>query len=351
MKFLEEKFKFELDQGDLVALGDGVVIISGFNFEPRQILEIASENKDKPTIYDQAFNAWKEDYIGGKISDANFILEKNDQQARFAALQSAFDKSQVIPFVGAGMSCNSGLPLWRQFLISLQKSTTINEADFISLLDNGQYEEAAERIAQSMPPQLFAEKIYTNYGTSVTPAGAIELLPEVFQSHVITTNFDHLLREVYKSSNKPFVTECLGYQASNIRRDLGNGSVLVKLHGHADNGAGRVFTKTEYEKNYEIENKFDKLIEVFASRFSILFLGCSLSVDRPIKALKSLIDKEGYEAMPMHYAFLPLPNTNQDRVKREHELSQHHIYPIWYPSDDHDESITALLIKLREDQP
>jgi hypothetical protein len=350
MMYLKDKFNDELDQGNLTNFDDGIVKISGWALEPRQILEIASISQDPPTVYDQAFDAWKQDYVASKIEEANSLLVEGDQLARFAALQEKINKDSIIPFIGAGLSSDSGYPLWRDFLISLRKTTSIDEEDFISHLNSGLYEEAAEWLSKEMPKPLFSEKISSCYGISKIPMGVINLLPELFSGHVITTNFDHLVRDVYKTAEKSFAHQCFGYEAQNIRNQISDGSILLKLHGHADLGASRVFTKTEYELHYEKEEKFNTLIKFFADRYSFLFLGCSLSIDRPIKALKQLIDIQGYEAMPRHYAFLSRPSSDEERRRREHELSLHHIYPIWYPAGTHEESISALLMKLREDR-
>ncbi len=350
MKYLQNAFKDELNQGNLISLDDGIVKISGLTFQSLDILEVASHNKEKPTVYDQAFDAWRHDYVSEKIDKANSILIENEQLDRFLALQERYNKERLIPFVGAGLSYDTGYPLWRDFLMSLRRQTTLDELVLIQMLNKGEYEEAAELIANGMTPQLFSEALHRKYVISRSAIGAIQILPDVFDSHVITTNFDDLLREIYKSADKPFSSELLGYEAPNIRAALDDGSVLLKLHGHAERGKGRVLTKTEYETHYDGGKKLKELLGLYADRFSLLFLGCSLTVDRPIRALKEHIDLQGHEEMPRHYAFLEMPESDDVRVQREQDLSLHHIYPIWFPKDTHEESISALLLKLREER-
>jgi hypothetical protein len=349
VKYLENRFRDELGQGELVDLDNGVVKISGMAFESLDILEIASANKEKPTVYDQAFDAWRQDHVSEKIDQANSILSEGDQFDRFLALQQRYAKSKLLPFVGAGMSFESGFPLWRDFLLALRRQTNLDENAFVDLLNQGGYEEAAEQIATAMTPQAFSEAIYNKYGLRREICGVVHMLPDVFPGSVITTNFDHMVRDVYRASDVSFAQELLGYEAAHIRTCLEEGSVLLKLHGNAEQGGSRVLTKTEYATHYEAGDKLKNLLGVFADRFSLLFLGCSLTKDRPIQTLKTYIDAHGYEGMPKHYAFLEMPAADDDRIFRERELSLHHIYPIWYPKNSHEESIAALLIKLRED--
>ena len=350
MRYLEDKFKDELDQGSLTDFDDGILKISGVAFESRQILEAASANQIPPTILDQAFDAWVQDFVAGQIELADGILEEGDQFARFSALQNKFNKDRIVPFVGAGLSIDSGYPKWRDFLLSLRNDAGIDEADLLLMLNSNQYEETAEKLAGAMSKPLFSERISSTYGVPKSPTGVVRLLPDLFNSHVLTTNFDHVLRDVYRSSNMPFAKECLGCDAANIRHSMSEGSVLVKLHGHADHGVGRVFTQTDYENHYEQGDRLNDLLDVFVNQYGFLFLGCSLSIDRPIRALRNLVEQKGYDNMPKHYAFLARPESEQTQRDRTDELSHHHIYPIWFPEGMYEESISALLIKLREDR-
>jgi hypothetical protein len=124
--------------------------------------------------------------------------------------------------------------------------------------------------------------------------------------------------------------------------------MLLKLHGECDQLADRVLLKAEYEGAYAdgaiVSNFFNRVL--FAK--SILFLGCSLSADRTIKNMVTLVQKYKPETLPRHYAFLELKESD-DRVTRKKELAAANIFPIWYPEGEHDEAIEALFVKLLED--
>ena len=85
---------------------------------------------------------------------------------------------------------------------------------------------------------------------------------------------------------------------------------------------------------------------LLADRFSLLFMGCSLTVDRTLMALQEHVKKVGHANLQRHYAFLPAPDSETDRIARQQLLVDYHIYPIWYPQYMHHESISALLLKL-----
>ena len=94
------------------------------------------------------------------------------------------------------------------------------------------------------------------------------------------------------------------------------------------------------------DNALEQAIEACCSK--ILFLGCSLTVDRTLKAMTNTMNSKDIDKFPRHYAFLSLKGT-EDRLARRDQLSQSNIFPIWYPDDeDHDECIEALFVKLAE---
>jgi len=120
------------------------------------------------------------------------------------------------------------------------------------------------------------------------------------------------------------------------------------LHGQATSGRDRILTKQEYDRHYSDGNTLKKTITALCNSKHLLFLGCSLTVDRTLACIREYVKEEGHDRLPKHYAFLAEPNSDEKRLQRHQELSECHIYPIWYPKDTHDESIEALLIKLHE---
>ena len=141
----------------------------------------------------------------------------------------------------------------------------------------------------------------------------------------------------------------LGADARELTKLLGeNRRVLVKLHGRANSSRHRIFTKTEYDRYYEDDHAFESVIEAISNK-TLLFLGCSLAVDRTLQCLARIVERRGHENVPRHYAFLKISKDEdeEERLQRRDELAKANIYPIWY-KDDHDESIEALLEKLAD---
>jgi SIR2-like domain len=199
-----------------------------------------------------------------------------------------------------------------------------------------------------MGSDVFAEAIQNAFGSRrKLLKGPVQLLPQIFRRGCLTTNFDYVLNRVYDVSDHRFKGEFAGDRLVEAPRRLADEPhCLIRLHGEAESAQGRVLTSSEYEACYGEEGKYREILKMIVGNSSLLFLGCSLSVDRTIKALGE-IKRGAIVQTPRHFAFLPLTE-GIDREYRRNELGQADIHPIWYPPEDHDEAIEDLLISLLE---
>lgn len=180
------------------------------------------------------------------------------------------------------------------------------------------------------------------------------MLPKLFDSCCITTNFDRVLERAYENDGKGFVEKVAGRgQAGAFFRAIPAGErYLLKLHGNMDNPGERVLIKEEYDLAYgndgdiHFDRPLPKVLKRLFSSYSFLF-GCSLSADRTIQAFMRVAQLEGPDNVPHHYALLPYP---ADAIKGraiDQRLADAHITPLWYPDGEHDcvEQILNLLLE------
>lgn len=211
-----------------------------------------------------------------------------------------------------------------------------------SLLESDKYEEAASRLFGSMPAQLFNERFEASFRLRAAHniRGPIRLLPLIFQSTVLTTNFDSLLETVYEAAKIPFETTLHGVNVTEFLRRRSSGfRALLKLHGDYATRHGRVLLKEEYDAFYAEGSEQREILAQIVRDGGLLFLGCSLNQDRTMTLLRELT-RSGAN-IPRQYAFLPMP-TGQNLLDREHFLAERNIFPIWY-NGEHNFDIEALL--------
>ena len=342
MDYLQRLFNRELDE-------EGEIEILNCTFDRSDILRTMNSQ-----TYNAAFNEWKLQRATNLIERGQEILNLlDDNRDWFDNLKNLFKRGRVIPFIGAGMSMPSGFLGWRSFLESMQQEI-LNEneiATFTSLLDEGKYEDAAQYLADREVDYL-QEKLNNKFGKELPfdkIEGVICRLPDFFNGHIVTTNYDLLIDTVLREKDISFHV-ANGLHTRGLMRTLAdNERVLLKLHGIYDARKNRIITTADYQWHYESINIVPQCIRDLCSN-TLLFLGCSLSVDRTIEVMRSIKEDQGGDDTVRHYAFLSNENlSDEDRKVRRRELQKANIFPIWYDGD-HDEDIEALLELLADDR-
>lgn len=174
------------------------------------------------------------------------------------------------------------------------------------------------------------------------------MLPHVFDTSVVTTNFDDVIKRCYGAVGMTFSEEMSGGEALELPRKLGAGRrVLLSLHGRATSAKGRILTAKEYEQHYGTGDGLQNAIEAICGS-TLLFMGCSLTVDRTLLAMRKLVEAKGHDNVTRHYALLAAPKSDNEKIERRDQLVASNIYPIWYPDGTHDESIESILWALLE---
>ena len=254
----------------------------------------------------------------------------------------------VVAVVSSSMEHDRKFDDWWEKNKDWYLQNEINEEEFESLLKDGKYEEAAQLLADNLGI-AFNEELEIAYGVSRLIDGAVQYLPYVFDTPIVTTNFDDVLKRSYENAGLPFEEVVAGHLAEELPRYLGAGRrVLIKLHGTALTGRGRVLTLEEYENHYQHAELLRNLIESLCNR-TLLFIGCSLNTDRTLSVMSDISLAKGHDNTSRHYAFLSCSETEEERISKKQQLANSNIYPIWYPPGEHDESIEALLVKLTEE--
>jgi hypothetical protein len=333
-RFFEEQVQFRLRDGTEV---DGGVFIGGSAFLPLEVLQ------QYPAAYRAEFDIWlSEIWKPEQQQRLAEILAVYANKKRYTDLLEAVRRQQVVPFVGSGMSVTSGLPTWSNLLRKIQEYTTCDAVVLERLLENCQFEEAADLIAAATNPKLLAERVEHDLRIDdpSTICGAVSLLPNVFSSLVITTNLDSVLESIYQRCNLSFDHILAGPDLARYRTLKSPKSrFLLKLHGDCKRGSDRVLLSEEYDATYSANSVIREELTLLYRLNHILFVGCSLGADRTVRLIGETAATD--VNMPKHFCFLLAPD-NRTRIERENFLTQHGIYPIWY-GPPHDDSLTALL--------
>lgn len=338
MEYFRQRFTDELnDEGD--------VVIRGNTFTRHQVLH----DMDK-IAYDETFAEWVIQTKQDSQSRTEEFLRQNECIRRFNTLARLAQRQNVMPWVGAGMSASSGMPLWGNFLMECCADAPEYRQQVSDYINAGQFEEAAQFIADNLGQDILSEEIENTFGVRRPHVeGPVSLLPSLFTEGCVTTNFDYVLDQVYRDSEVgTFAHQIVGEQLRDApRRYAENRHSIFRIHGEAQYRAGRVLTRDEYNAVYQNDVTLSDVLNGLVGTKNLLFLGNSLSFDRTLNALVEIKQNAAVEN-PRHYAFLPVVPPNQRRERRQ-QLNRADIHPIWYPDDgQHDQHIEDLLIALMD---
>lgn len=308
--------------------------------------------RNDPEMFREIKNTWMDDV---KFESAEYISSVEDilqNKYRILDLMDSSRESRIIPFVGSGMSSDSGFPKWKDFLEKLWEASTVPKDRFDYLVSQNDYGLLASEITAHLNP-IATEEIMRNIfrirDTDIKARlkGPVQLLPLIHTQLVITTNYDNVLEIAYKNFDIHF-EKALGSRIDDYAHLMrGNANVLMKLHGDLYIPRSRVLTKEEYDAVYIPEGDYVSTLKDIYRNNQLLFLGCSLDMDRTMDVFSDC----GLPNRP-HFALLPAPAIDGDNRdiansvrERDVFLSSIGINAIWY-TGQHSEAIQHFLIAI-----
>ena len=306
----------------------------------------------KKESYDNEFELWKQSY-------EKDLLSIKSSKDNFNELVKVIKKNKIVPFIGSGLSVASGYKIWASYLIELAKEIS-KESEVLIFLKKAQYEEVAEFLSEQLGKENFNSKIDFKFAeNSKKPIGIINILPRITNGTIVTTNFDKLIEKVFSNHGK-MLTIVHGNEDKEFHRSFAKGDdYLLKLHGSVNDTNSRIFTKSEYESAYldysgniDFQKPLPENLSKIYKNATLLFLGCSLENDRTMQLFKSIMEQEDERKIPRHYAFLSSPEKLEDLIEKEKFLTEHMIFPIWYPKGEYeilDNMIELLLYEVENE--
>jgi len=234
---------------------------------------------------------------------------------RFQLLKECVHRGDLVPFVGAGLSRDSGFPLWHDFVLDMgSKASVLPQVQ--SMLKAGDYEGALDAVHTKLGEKLTRTFIRASFGPrridTKQIGGAVRYLPSLARGPVVTTNYDCILECVYESAQESFDKCVIGARVDPVADVVSEAKhFLLKVHGTFDESESQLLSRSDYDKYYGTKSsgKFDPalvlpklMLRIFGS-MPLLFLGCSLTDDRTMALLDYLHrDREG--AAARHFAII-----------------------------------------------
>lgn len=189
------------------------------------------------------------------------------QLANLKRIQDASNEGRLVLFVGAGVSCNSGVPTWRSLVDSMKQelpSVIQNETDELKI---------AQMYKDSRGKKEYVEKVKSELKYNQTIPNPIhKAILALNPIHIITTNYDDLIEQEIRTEFKQYAI---------IRRDadlpnMAYPNAVIKMHGDFTSG-NIVLSENDYynySKDFALIRAFVQ--SLFASKL-VVFVGFSFA--------------------------------------------------------------------------
>ena len=127
-------------------------------------------------------------------------MKNNKFDNDIAVLKEAIQKDRLVIFAGAGVSYDSGVPLWKELTEEISKNLneTVDEQDPMKLAQILYNEKGQKRYFDIIEKVLETNKGYYN--------PIHEIIFELNPQHIITTNFDDFFESIIYEKGLPFST-------------------------------------------------------------------------------------------------------------------------------------------------
>lgn len=207
------------------------------------------------------------------------------------AIWSSQQNNQLVIFVGAGVSANSGVPSWSELIkkIAIQVgydkcrlcSQDITSCNLIQ--DNKQCSFSQEELLR-VPEYFYQADTSTGHTTYYnfircaleTDNGPNPIDDEIFNilpHHIITTNFDNLLESTNVVNSNLYAVVSQDSDLLSTASDR----YLIKMHGDLDNVQSVVLRESDYIDYEQTHPLISTFIRSLLINHTFLFLGYSLN--------------------------------------------------------------------------
>jgi hypothetical protein len=192
---------------------------------------------------------------------------------------------ECVLYAGAGLSAQSGLPTWKDFVLSLLDwaldNKFINDTEATSFraeINKGQADPVADSIVSKLRTkddqvllQNYLRKVFLK---RASPSSFHSLLKRIKFSAVLTPNFDTLIEGVYETPREQVYTP---KDTEPLLTALTKRAFFVlKLYGTLDSPDEVIIAPAQYENAITGNRAFSQFMETLFFSRTLLFVGASL---------------------------------------------------------------------------
>ena len=252
----------------------------------------------------------------------------------------------IVFFVGAGLSRQSGFPLWHELLRSLiefgrtvQRMSDAEAHSAYQLIEQGQYLECGSILRKQLGERL-TERLHDIFSRkTIEDPGPYRYLVRIPCAGFVTTNYDGLIEHSYAASSRAPMVPVLPQIPTMLGSITERKPFLLKLHGDAE---VRTFVLSSEDYALLKSNaKLQRFLYTMFYHYKLVFLGYGLSDDDVLSPL-SLLSEDYQGTSHRHLAIMP--DSIGDALRRKLEDS-YGINIVLYSSRNGHQDVERVLLR------
>lgn len=230
---------------------------------------------------------------------------KNAYKETKRIINDAMVNDQLVLFVGAGVSVDSGMPLWQKSIEKIAEKMPLTDKQSDTLkIPQYYFNSRGKKEYTQLMRDIF------RYEDNLLPTKLHKKLLEFQTSTIVTTNYDHLIEKAAEDNGEfiRVISQDIDMPYRKSRREL------IKMHGdfEHDNFVLKEDDYLNYSRNFKLIETYVK--SLIGSKV-VLFIGYSLN-DPDVKHIISWVKdilKEDFQR-----AYLILTNTEPNSIEKEY---------------------------------
>ncbi|MFI0429211.1 SIR2 family protein [Mariniflexile sp. HMF6888] len=191
---------------------------------------------------------------------------KNRYNNNAASIKEAIINDRLVIFAGAGVSKDSGIPLWHELEKGIKNRLNeyTSETDALKIAQMLYNEKGEKEYNDILKELLFKNTTRHNL--------LHEILLDINPQHIITTNYDHYFENVIKDEGLPFSIVSKDEDLPYAKHK----KLLIKYHGDFENH-NIVLKENDYLEFSQNNTLKEVFVKSLFSNKTILFVGYSVS--------------------------------------------------------------------------
>jgi NAD-dependent SIR2 family protein deacetylase len=281
--------------------------------------------------------------------------------ATVPGLVDAARAGNMVPFIGAGISCQAktadkrNFPTWEKLIKEMagracsQGMLPVEEKEEIErLVDRGRHLMAAQHLKDTA---VFEEVIKERFDPEDAEPGLIHgELFDLKASLIVTTNYDKLLEQAYCNKHQRYPTVVTFQNAKdvvfNLRGDKRKSPLIFKIHGTVDDPRNVVLAEKDYRKLIYKEPGYRTVLSAIFVTKVVLMLGFSFTDPELTVLTESLRDAFQHTSTP---DYIVLPAGRKGSVEKRRLRMDFGLHVIEYDEQNREAELLDLVRQLAKE--